>query len=141
MIKNGGKMLIKKLRLSSSPSSTHIKNKAFIIISAGFIDRRELIQILFYSRKTRELEINRDFFSLNLLTAEASTKKMKTLTVLLISLAALACSLVTADPIQISNNNIGEITSVKIDINGKITSVVNQVSFKSVEDKIAHGKL
>lgn len=52
---------------------------------------------------------------------------MKLLTVLLISIAALACTEVTADPIQISNNNIGDITSVKIDINGKITSVINQV--------------
>jgi hypothetical protein len=53
--------------------------------------------------------------------------KMKLLTLLLISLAALAWTEVTADPIQISNNNIGDITSVKIDINGKIKSVVNQV--------------
>lgn len=52
---------------------------------------------------------------------------MKFLTVLLIFLASLACTEVLADTVQIMENNIGDITAVKIDINGKITSVINQV--------------
>jgi hypothetical protein len=52
---------------------------------------------------------------------------MRFLTVLLISLVAFAYTGVTAGPVQITNNNIGDITAVKIEINGKITSVVNQV--------------
>lgn len=52
---------------------------------------------------------------------------MKFLTVLLISLASLACTEILADPVQITKNNIGDITAVEIDINSKITSVINQV--------------
>lgn len=54
---------------------------------------------------------------------------MKLLTVLLISLAALACT--EANPNQIRNNNVGDITAIRIDINGKITSVINQVNSES----------
>lgn len=52
---------------------------------------------------------------------------MKFLTVLLISIAAFVCTEVTSNPIQIQNNNIGDITAIKIEINGEITNVVNQV--------------
>ncbi|CRK88622.1 CLUMA_CG002343, isoform A [Clunio marinus] len=51
---------------------------------------------------------------------------MKFLTVLLISITAFVCTAVTANPVQIKNNNVGDITAIKIDINGRITSVVNQ---------------
>jgi hypothetical protein len=56
---------------------------------------------------------------------------MKFLTVLLIWSGALLCiSEVVSSPIQINNNNMGDVTSIKLDINGKIHSVINVVSNK-----------
>lgn len=54
---------------------------------------------------------------------------MKFLTVLLISLAVILAQEVTANPVQVANNNIGDIRVVKIDINGTITNIINQVGW------------
>ncbi|KAG5673026.1 hypothetical protein PVAND_003104 [Polypedilum vanderplanki] len=51
---------------------------------------------------------------------------MKFLTVLLIFSVALLCiSEVVSSPIQIKNNNMGDVTSIKIDINGEIHNIIN----------------
>lgn len=59
---------------------------------------------------------------------------MKFLTVLLISLAVILAQEVTANPVQVRNNNIGDIRVVEIDINGTITNIINQVGWDGVFD-------
>jgi hypothetical protein len=60
---------------------------------------------------------------------DVKASKMKFLTALLICSSALLCiSEVASSPIQINNNNMGDVTSIKIDINGEIHNVVNVVS-------------